>query len=526
MSLTKVTYAMIQGCPINPQDYGVVGDGVTDDAAAMQLAINAAIANQVPLSLAPVTYNITANVLTATLAANKSLIIMGNGAIFNTTIADASNYYDGFLTVTGTSANKVVISNLTIISNQAGVLSIVRARGKMIGLAVKTIEDLQLTDVNISGFGFINIWLYYIDKGQVLNCSGNNSKYAGLFIQSSTNLTIYGGVYNENGGDNSSTPEGYGVSCATLYQVGDRDNAKVRIDGITANNNIGKGIDAHDCLGFTVVNNSIKGFLYSGIYALNEGASKNVSDIVIIGNTIEGTSAYTSATSSYGIQVGGTTSTYIGAIIVSNNNIKTISSSTANNFGIFVNNQNLGYVAPTSVLIANNTLYNTGLDGTLSSSCIRTNNATGTLPLVSIIGNTIYQTVASYYAILTGLISYLTVSENTIVTTSTFSSGIYPDIGTTMIANGNIFKGTFSSDALTIFSVAKQIARGNIVNDVPLKDYMNSGISIDFGSATPVAGYYYAGSIRYNSAVVVGQPKGWQCTVSGTPGTWVSMGNL
>jgi Pectate lyase superfamily protein len=34
------------------------------------------------------------------------------------------------------------------------------------------------------------------------------------------------------------------------------------------------------------------------------------------------------------------------------------------------------------------------------------------------------------------------------------------------------------------------------------------------------------GSVCYNSTAAVGQPKGWICTVSGTPGTWVSMGNL
>lgn len=35
MGLTKVTYAMIEGSPINVLDFGAVGDGVTDDTAAI-----------------------------------------------------------------------------------------------------------------------------------------------------------------------------------------------------------------------------------------------------------------------------------------------------------------------------------------------------------------------------------------------------------------------------------------------------------------------------------------------------------
>lgn len=53
-----------------------------------------------------------------------------------------------------------------------------------------------------------------------------------------------------------------------------------------------------------------------------------------------------------------------------------------------------------------------------------------------------------------------------------------------------------------------------------------AGATISMGTAAPVSGTYVAGSRVCNSAPSVGNPKGWICTVSGTPGTWVSEGNL
>ena len=46
------------------------------------------------------------------------------------------------------------------------------------------------------------------------------------------------------------------------------------------------------------------------------------------------------------------------------------------------------------------------------------------------------------------------------------------------------------------------------------------------GTAAPTAGEFHKSDIVWNLEPAVGQPVGWVCIVSGTPGTWRPFGQI
>lgn len=84
-----------------------------------------------------------------------------------------------------------------------------------------------------------------------------------------------------------------------------------------------------------------------------------------------------------------------------------------------------------------------------------------------------------------------------------------------------------SEGAIDVFRYAGTTVGRIHVTATGLEVEMNpAGAKLVWRTAAPTSGTWVAGSQAINSAPAVGSPKGWRCTVGGTPGTWVSEGNL
>ena len=170
-----------------------------------------------------------------------------------------------------------------------------------------------------------------------------------------------------------------------------------------------------------------------------------------------------------------------------------------------------------------------------------------TSPQIDIVGNTLSATSspnttypnAGIYA------NYTNVANNSVRTADT-AAAIEADHGSNISGNiiingtstagiqltaGNTVQNYVSNNILSsfIYDQGTNIIFGNLggTGVTPNTNKFTLGLmTFYFSNTVPVAGTYKLGDRIINNNPAVGQAKGWVCTVAGTPGTWVSEGNL
>ena len=307
----------------------------------------------------------------------------------------------------------------------------------------------------------------------------------------------------------------------------------------TGNKDYGAGIYVLSAERTTVANNIIRDVCKNtnGSTLTPAGIAINAtSKAVVIGNSID-TSAWYGIFIVDALQLGsGTnlgTSNYVpdGFVLVQGNTTKSTS-----RHGIYIQNKHKVKCLGNTV----DTVSTASMSGVVTESTL-TGTIYPTLKWLSVDGNTIYNVTSSGIQI--GNATGLTVNGNTIDIGST---GIFLDAIDATVNGNNIRNITLGSgrgmdirstgtnstvtgnriSACTVGILAGHRCTFDDTNDLTGCTTKWSGSYAYTQTAAPAAGTWTVGDRTVQRTPTVGQPKAWVCTVAGTPGTWVSEGNL
>lgn len=185
MSLTKVTYSMIDGAAINVLDYGATGDGVTDDTVAIQAALTALPAGGGFVYLPAGNYIIT-SALQITKSGTKfagdsriatNIIIKSTDSKAIRIVADADQFEICDLTIKH-AATYTAVSGFAIQTETSGILGGIIQRISTVGVfgvAKNTITSGSVNNVTFRDCLFLQtvqygIWLQYTVDWVIDNC--------------------------------------------------------------------------------------------------------------------------------------------------------------------------------------------------------------------------------------------------------------------------------------------------------------------------------------------------------------------
>lgn len=196
MSLTKVSYSMIEGSPLNVLDFGATGDGVTDDTVAVQTALTQANSTNKRLYFPQGTY-----IISSTLVVNnvsQGLYLYGdttsnyNTPFISTVKTGSVLSYTGSSTLLQINGNastvQTLIQNLSFAGNNNALHAIKLNAGWFL-----TVQNCVFN--NFKGVGATAFYLTrdvggFVGVTKIINCNFNDNVKHIAFDKNDTNVLI------------------------------------------------------------------------------------------------------------------------------------------------------------------------------------------------------------------------------------------------------------------------------------------------------------------------------------------------
>lgn len=284
----------------SPREFGIVGDGTTDDTAAWNSALSAVPADSVFTCPEGARYK-----LTGPLNLTKAVTIEGGEFLPHTTGRG--------LNIT---ASDVTIRGSKFTSSSAASPDASHQIIAAVGTSTAPLRRVTVEKVIIDKSRYHGIWLEWCQDVKVRDCQITDFQYSGIMLISVTRGEVSGCIIR-NGLQEGTIVNSYGVAVTDLVNtVAGRSRDILITRNIVDNIPRWEGIDTHGGERITITDNVVTR-CYDGISAVG-GSSSRVSaprSVVISGNTIDsmGISGVRSGIRFYGIQDGEQATGLIGS---------------------------------------------------------------------------------------------------------------------------------------------------------------------------------------------------------------------
>ncbi len=478
------------------KDFGAVGDGIADDTAAIQAAINAAVTNKGTVTFTNGLYKIT-----ATLSVSGSCYFRATGTLDGVEVRQTVPTLP-FFSVT---SSYVIFSDLQFVYTAESIASATNKVIDIVGTSGARLSNISVTRCSFFGTSTnrvrTGISAQYVDTLFITDCSFTNCYRYAVNTASCTAVLLSENTFTSCSGDTN----------GSVYQD-DTEATYTVSKNVTIDNNSFIGCRRCVYLNATVntrISNNIVKSPVGGTFFTCLGAVPfiggylYVQDLIISKNSIDGNSGllgFGNINSTIGLSVVSNYFNYLAGGIIMSESYGSIIGNIFNGatFGISLS---AGAYTTTSLTISDN-------------SFIDIYSASGTPALIGISTSN------------PGVVARIVISGNTSATTSQITAAVKNYYGINAGGAGTQSISISNNDFSAVTNT--QLRPSTTANSYTFYTTDNLGYRTytAIGGAAPTTGTWTVGTKVLVQTPTAGGYIGYVCTTAGTPGTWKGYGAI